>query len=238
MKLVCLSLKHKDSYEESLDYLVSNIKSCDNNSWIVVPELYISGYSYDNLQKAADFSQKIIDAVLEISYNKLIVITITTKKGSDFYNTLHIFKDGNIIHTQSKHKLFKLNDEQKYFTSGVKEDIKILDIDGIKVGCLICFEIRFTELWERLKGCDIIFVPAMWGAKRTQNFVSLTNALAIINQCYVVCCDLNRDDYTKSGGVITPFGDESRDINQEKISTPFDKTIIKKMRRYLPVGID
>ena len=35
------------------------------------------------------------------------------------------------------------------------------DIEGLKVGCAICYDIRFAELFLRLaKGCDLIVLPA------------------------------------------------------------------------------
>ncbi|MBT6388957.1 MAG: carbon-nitrogen hydrolase family protein, partial [Campylobacteraceae bacterium] len=129
------------------------------------------------------------------------------------------------------------NDEDKYFQAGNTDDFKIIEIDGLTIASLICFELRFLNLWEKFKGADIIIVPSMWGILRKQNFESLTNSLAIMNQCYVVASDSSNDTMASSSGIITPFGDEVRDDNKELISMLYDKKEIRKMRRYLNIGI-
>ena len=83
--------------------------------------------------------------------NKTIALTFITKKEHQYYNTLYIFHKEKIIHTQSKHRLFPLGDEPTYFASGDLEDMKIIDIDGVKVATLICFEIRFPQYWLKVR---------------------------------------------------------------------------------------
>ncbi len=169
--------------------------------------------------------------------DKTIIITLINKNKNKFYNTLYLLKDGKILHTQSKHQLFKLNFENRYFHQGDENDIKTIDVDGLKIGFVICFELRFIKYWEKLQGCDIIFIPAMWGIKRKDSFIALTKALAIMNQCFVVCSDSKDSSFTSSSGIINPFGVEYRDENATVISQDIDLREIKKMRKYLPVGI-
>jgi len=239
MKLISLQLKTTSDFNINLNTLIDKIKgiSSDNYTIILAPELYLTGYSYDRLLEASQFTLKTIPILRKLSKNKTIAITMTTKDGDKFLNTLYIFHKGDIIHTQSKHQLFVLNDEKKYFTSGKLDDIKIINIDGVKIATLICFELRFVELWQRVQGADIILVPAMWGVKRKENYETLTQSLAVINQCFVVASDSANDDMAKSSGIITPFGDQYRDDNLEVLEKEINIKEIKKMRRYLPVGI-
>jgi len=106
--------------------------------------------------------------------------------------------ENKIIHTQSKAELFVLNDERKYFLAGDEKDIKIIEIDGLKIASLICFELRFIRLWEKLKGADIIFIPAMWGILRKEHLETLSKALAIANQCFVIVSNSANDNMAKS----------------------------------------
>lgn len=76
------------------------------------------------------------------------------------------------------------------------------------------------------------------GKIRKEHFETLTKALAIINQCYVIASDSANDDMAKGSGIITPFGEELRDDNSESITKKFDRTLITKMRRYLNIGIN
>jgi predicted amidohydrolase len=77
----------------------------------------------------------------------------------------------------------------------------------------------------------------MWGKNRKEHFETLTKALAITNQCYVIASDSANEDMAKGSGIITPFGEEFRDDKSELITQKFDKTLITKMRRYLNIGI-
>jgi omega-amidase len=240
MKLYALQFQTDyEDFQKNLDNLSALINSCEDNSFILAPELCLTGYSYDHLQEAASFSNKAIETLKQLSNERTISTTLTLfdKSSNKYTNTLHIFYKGEIVHTQDKAKLFTLNNEDDYFQAGNEEDIKIIEINGIKIATLVCFELRFIDLWEKIKGADIICVPAMWGFLRKQNYESLTNALAIANQCYVVASDSSNEQMASSSGIISPFGEEIRDDSMQIISMDFDKSQIKKMRRYLKVGI-
>lgn len=121
--------------------------------------------------------------------------------------------------------------------AGDENEIKIIDAFGIKIAILICFELRFKQLWQKLEGADIIAVPSWWGKLRSENFKTLTEALAIMNQCYVIASDSSNKECTAEAGIITPFGEAQRNggrLSQEMLYLPSE---VKKMRRYLNTGI-
>jgi len=237
MTLVALQLKTSSSFENNFQKLEKKITKLPKQSLILAPELYLTGYSYDRLEEASKFTKDKIKDLKILSKHKIIAITMTTKKDKNYFNTLYIFNKGNIVHKQSKAILFVLNEERKYFTPGNKEDIKIINIDGIKIAALICFELRFIDLWKQIQGADIILVPAMWGKLRKNHFEALTKTLAIVNQCYVVASDSSNKDTAKSSAIISPFGHVTLDDNKKVISSTYDAKEIKKMRRYINVGI-
>lgn len=237
MNLVSLQLKTTNNFEKNLNKLIKAIKKVPKNSFLLAPELCLNGYSYDDMEKANIISKKAIKKLLNLSKNYTIALTLTLKKKDQFYNILHIFHKNNIVHTQGKNKLFVLNDEIKYFTKGDKKDIKIFQIDNLKVAALICFEIRFIDFWKKIQGADIILIPAMWGKPRKKQFEILTTALAVTNQCFVLSSNSANSDMAKSSGIITPFGIEYRDDNAKIIQQKIDIKEIKKMRRYMNIGL-
>jgi len=237
MNLVALQTKTSANYEENIKHLESIIKEVPKNSLILAPELCLSGYSYETLDKAASFSKIAIEKFLHLSKQQSIALTLITKQQNRYYNTFHLFAQGKIVHTQSKVNLFTLNQEDDYFTAGKPEEIKLFELNGLKIGVLICFELRFTELWQQLKGADIILLPSMWGVKRKKHFEILTQALAVANQCFVTASNCADDDCAKSSAIITPFGETLQDDSQEILFQSVDLKEIEKMRRYLPVGI-
>lgn len=149
-----------------MEKLCELIESCEENSFILAPELCLTGYSYDKLDEAVEFAEKAKRKIRKLSKDKTIALTFIEQEDLDYFNTLYIFHKGKIIHSQSKNKLFALGDETSYFSKGKPEHIEIIDIEGIKVAALICFEIRFPELWLKVLGADLILNPSMWGKKK------------------------------------------------------------------------
>jgi len=49
--------------------------------------------------------------------------------------------------------------------------------------------------------------------------------------------DASNDDCTSMSGIITPFGKDQRNGNNLCLKEPYDAKEIKRMRRYLAVGI-
>jgi predicted amidohydrolase len=224
-------------FETNLNKLTSLIESCEDDSIVLAPEVCLSGFCYDNMQEASEFAPKAIKKLKELSKNKTISTTIIEKSNNSYINTLYIIDKGNIVHKQSKYRLFELGNETKYFSAGSESDIKIVEIDNLKIASLICFELRFTNLWEKLKGADVILIPAMWGKPRANHYAMLTSALAVANQCFVIASDSANDDMAKNSAIITPFGEITIDNSKEIIKHLAKLDDIKKMRRYLNTGI-
>jgi predicted amidohydrolase len=238
MNLVSLQIKTTDNFNNNLSNLITLIKKQSKDSFILAPELCLNGYAYDRLQEASEITNQAIPELKQLSADKTISLTMTTKSENNFLNTLFIFSKGKIVHTQSKNKLFVLNDERVHFTSGEEDDIKIIQIGELRVAALICFELRFIDFWKKMQGADLILVPAMWGKPRKENLETLTKALAVMNKCFVLCTNSANDDMAQSSGIITPFGHEYRDDSLEVLSKKIDLLEIKKMRRYMQVGIN
>ena len=238
MNLIALQIKTSSSFEDNLIYLKNLINSCEEDSLILAPELALSGFCYERMQEASEFSVKAIEELKELSLNKIIALTFITKKNEKFFNTLYIFHNHNIIHTQSKVQLFPLGNELEYFNAGDEKDIKIIEINGIKIATLICFELRFPRLWEKVKGADIILNPAMWGLKRKDHYETISKSLALINQCFVIACNCADDNMAKGSAIISSFGNIIKDDSKEIIKTVFDPIEIEKTRKYIDIGLN
>jgi omega-amidase len=238
--LCSLSFVSEDhSYEENLSTLLSLIKQAPSNAIIVLPELSITNFDYDNFEKAADYAAVITKALIEVANEQIIAATmIERREDGKTYNVAKVFHRGEVVHEQAKVELFKFGGEHDYFAEGSESEITLFEVDGLRFGLLICFEIRFKQFWKTLEGADIMLIPAQWGKLRTQNFVSLTNALAIMNQCYVVASDTNNSDTTGMSGIITPFGEERRNGDALCLRETYKEKEVRKMRRYLDVGIE
>jgi omega-amidase len=238
MKLIALQVKTTADFFQNLEHLKELIKQCDDKSIILAPELALTGFCYDRMQEASNFALKAIEEIRELSENKTVALTFITKKEDNFFNTLHLFSDKKIIHTQSKFKLFPLGDELEHFSAGKENDIKIIEINGLKIATLICFELRFPKLWEKVKGADIILNPAMWGLKRKDHYETISKSLALVNQCFVIACNSADDNMAKGSAIISPFGNVTKNDEQEIIKEEIDLEEIKKVRTYINIGLN
>ncbi len=235
--LCSLLFKTTSDYDANLQTLLDLIEKTDTKSLIVAPEVCLSGFDYENYEEVLKFAQKANEELKKVSKDKIIILTMIEKRGDEVFNFAKIFHNGEIIYERAKARLFRFGDEHKFMSEGRDEDIKIVEIDGIKIGILICFELRFKELWQKLEGCDVIALPSWWGVLRTEHFKALSHSLAIINQCYVVASDSYNEECTKMSGIIRPHGEDERNGNEPCLKVPYDKKEIIKMRRYMDVGI-
>ena len=238
MNLIALQIKTSPSFEDNLIYLKNLIHSCEENSLILAPELALSGFCYERMEEASDFSIKAIEQLKQLSSNKIIALTFITKENEKFFNTLYVFHKQKIVHTQSKVQLFPLGNELEYFSPGEEEDIKIIEINGIKIATLICFELRFPRLWEKVKGADIILNPAMWGLKRKDHYETISKSLALINQCFVIASNCADENMARGSAIISSFGNVIKDDSKEIIKTVFDSNEIQKTRKYIDIGLN
>jgi len=203
----------------------------------VAPEVCLTGFSYERFEEAAAFSKQALEELLPLSKNHLICYTQIEKRDNRFFNIAKVLYKEKLIYEQPKVKLFKFGGETNYFSAGKMEDIKLFEVDGMKFGLLICFELRFIEIWQRLKGADIILVPAMWGRLRKKHFEQLTEALALMHQCFLIAANSANSDMAKSSAIISPFGVAYKDDRRALLTKEVNLDEIKKMRRYMDIGL-
>jgi predicted amidohydrolase len=88
----------------------------------------------------------------------------------------------------------------------------VADLPWGCTGLATCYDLRFPELWCRLRelGARLVFLPAEWPERRIEHWRLLLRARAIENQCFVAGC--NRAgagvDGTFGGysGIVDPWG--------------------------------
>lgn len=240
LNLLSVSLKEK-SVTARLEELVNFIKTAPLNSLILSSELCISGYDFDGLLKDKNDTSTLyrLDSMLTkrlkeaLSEDKFLGFTHLTsslsRKGLDktdakiakVYNEFLLLNSVDIFHKQAKCKLFKPNLEEEKFDAGGEEGIRIFEFYNIKIGVLICFELRFAEFWVKLQECDIILVPAMWGKAREEAYITLCKALAIADNCFVVASSSLDLEFS---GVFLPSGEFKKEAK-------FDKNLIVKAKQ-------
>jgi predicted amidohydrolase len=225
------------SYEANLDTLVSLLDRCPEGAIVVAHEVCLTNFDYDRFEAAAAFAGT-ADAVLrEHTKDRTLIVTMIERRDDGIYNVAKAYHRGEVVHEQAKAKLFLFGGEHEWFAFGKEEEITVFEIDGIRMGILICFELRFTPLWQRLRGAEIVAIPAQWGKLRAEHFDILGKALALANECYVLQSDTFNEEMCGLSGIVTPFGACERNGDREILTGTFEMSEVKKMRRYLDIGI-
>ena len=238
-KLCSLLFETKtNSYDENLSTLLALINKTSKNTIIVAPEVCLTAYDYENFDEVIAFADRAISEIKKVSFNKIIILTIIEKRDGEIFNFAKIFHNGEVVYERAKARLFRFGDEHKYMSEGSDEDIKIVEVDGIKIAIFVCFELRFKELWQKSEGADVIAVPSYWGVLRTEHFKVLTQSLAIMNQCFVVASDSLNDECTKMSGIINPQGKVQRNKHRAILELQYNNKEINIMRKYMNVGIN
>ena len=227
-----VQLKTASTYKENLLNLTSIVKE-SNADLLIAPELALTNFDYENFEDASAFYDVALSELLELSFDKILVLTLTKKENNNFYNQAVVLYNHQVVYQQNKHKLFPLGDELNYFKAGEEEQIKPFSINGVEYGLLICFELRFKSLWKKLEGVDVLLIPARWGKTRKKHLETLSQALAIMNQCFVVLSNSADDDMASSSSIISPWGEVILDDTLEVIETTIELKEVRKVRRMI-----
>lgn len=233
MEVAVLQIPSAKRYQENLDKLQALLKVHKNKQIIVAPEVYLTAYDYEHLATAAKFSAKALKVLKKEVDEQIVVMTLILEEEEGFVNQAVVIHNHKIVYRQNKVKLFKLGDEDLYLEAGKPKKIKPFEIEGVTYALLICFELRFKELWKQIEGVDVVLVPARWGLPRKKHLEVLPTALAIMNQCYVLLSNSSDLDMASSSAIISPNGDVIRNDKKEVLEGRIDFREIKKMRRYI-----
>ena len=136
------------------------------------------------------------------------------------YNTTVVLDpDGNLAGQYRKIHLFdvSIGDDvlsQESATVAPGDEVVVVDMDGVKLGLTICYDLRFPELYRllALKGAEIITVPAAFHYHTGKDhWEVLLRARAIENQVFVLAANAcgNHPGGWKSHGrsmVVDPWG--------------------------------
>jgi len=236
LRVAALQLPTHPRYQENLEKLLSYLDNHQYKHIVVVPEVFLTGLDYEHLATAAKFSTNALKTLKKKVHEQTLILTLILKDGDNFINQAIVIHKHKIIHKQEKTKLFKLGNEDLYFKAGKKKKIKPFVLDGAKFAILICFELRFKELWKQIEGVDVVLIPSRWGKPRKKHLEVLSEALAVMNQCYVILSNASNTNMAVSSSIISPSGDSIREEDKEIIERTIDFREIKKIRRYISMN--
>lgn len=172
---------------------------------IVFPEVWTVGWSCSHFQETAqDLMTGSVGRFLSDTAKKynanIIGGSVITKSCDKYYNTCPVYdRCGRLVSTYSKMHLYAYYgcDEDKYVSHG--SEPVMVELDGVKYGLTICYDIRFPELYRAYAkaGADVLINCAAWGSKKPVPWEVMTKSRAVENQCYMVA--LTQSGYIENG---------------------------------------
>ncbi|MBX7150225.1 carbon-nitrogen hydrolase family protein [bacterium] len=128
--------------------------------FVCLPEYFFIKEGFGHVEQAR-FAEENIEAISKLSIeldSVLIGGSIVEKIEDRYFNVSYIFDRGLKIGRYCKVHLFK-GELHSNLTPG--HDFRAFDIQGIRVGLLICADVLYPESFAAMNNfqCDIVFVP-------------------------------------------------------------------------------
>jgi len=230
-------------------WLKSALVPSDLTTVLVIPEIWDVGYALPRAKELADPEGKGAAEFLGALARQYGVWfaggTVLASTPEGFANRGQVVNPrGELVEYYDKVHLIRLMEEDKYFVPGRKECL--FDVDGIRAGCVTCYDIRFCE-WVRtyaLDGVQVLFVGAEWPMSRIDHWEALLRSRAIENQMYVVACNrCGESEDTLFGGrsmILGPKGEVlfQAGAGEEAGFVILDMDEVEKTRGFLTVFND
>jgi deaminated glutathione amidase len=181
--------------------LIEQAVAEEHPDFVALPEMWTMLGDDDAAKRAAAEPVPGGDAygmLQDLAANHRIVVhggSLIERNGEAIYNTTVAFdRDGRELARYRKLHLFDITTpdgrefrESATFTRGAR--VVTYDALGTRIGCSICYDLRFPELYLQLAkaGAKVILVPSNFTLQTGKDhWEVLLRARAIENQCFVV----------------------------------------------------
>lgn len=157
---------------------------------LVTPEAFLTGYDIgaDRLRALAAPEPPAGVARLAAERGVAIACGWVERDGDRVFNSATLFDArGNAVLTHRKAHLYDF--DRDVFTPG--DRLAVADLDGVRVGLLVCFDVEFPEAVRALAaaGAELIVVPTSLMAPYELVARTLVPARAAENQVFVAYCN-------------------------------------------------
>jgi predicted amidohydrolase len=156
------------------------------------------------------FMTRVLQESRGLSLTMMTCIHVPAGNGRVF-NVLVTVRDGEIVGQYRKLHLYDAFSAKESTNVQPGEEIPgIIEVAGLKVGVMTCYDLRFPEMARRLAvdGADVIALPAAWvrGLGKEAHWEVLVTARALENTCYVVAVGECGERNIGASMVVDPLG--------------------------------
>ena len=238
---------------KQIDDLIRNVST--SFDLLVLPEMFTTPYDVAYFEEYAQEKNGEVMTFLRklaIKYNTFIVGgSVPFKEDNKLMNRLFVINQkGDIIKSYDKIHLFEITypdgssfDEADVLTAG--DTPVTFEMLGIKIGVMICFDIRFPYLAETLMedGAKLIVVPGAFNSYTGPlHWRTTFESRAIDNQLYMIGCSPCSNSYGSyqtygHSIVVDPFGKVLNELDDKEgiFVIDIDLDTVEKARNTIPI---
>ncbi len=197
LKVALCQMEVREDPRENLKVVEEFLKR-SSVELLVFPELAITGYL------ALECPSYCLDELRRLAglYERTLLVGLPFEG-----RNCALLVDEGVRVISEKSVLFPGLDDEAGFVPGRKKEV--VEVGGLGVGVLVCFELRFPELARVLtrEGAGLILVISQWPKERVWHMWALARARAVENQVFVgVANACGRFKGGELGGTSVAFG--------------------------------
>jgi predicted amidohydrolase len=170
----------------------------------------------------------------------MMTVHVPTGTGK-VWNVFVTLKDGAIVSEYRKLHLYDAFSMQESINVMPGDAVPpLVEIAGLKLGLMTCYDVRFPELARRLAadGADVLILPAAWvkGPMKERHWEILVTARALENTCWMVAVGECGERNIGQSMVVDPLGVVTARIGEAPglLVADIDADRIAHARRLLP----
>lgn len=206
-------------WEKNAEICVSLMSQAAKNgvSLLVLPEALLARDDADpdlSVKSAQQLEGAFLNRLLQESATNRMTTILTVHVPSlpgRAVNTLVALREGKIVANYAKLHLYDAFSIQESRNVDAGNAIApLLDVEGLKVGLMTCYDLRFPELSiaQALQGAEVLVLPAAWvrGALKEHHWSTLLAARALDTTCYMIAAGECGNRNIGQSRIIDPFG--------------------------------
>jgi omega-amidase len=213
---------------------------------VVLPEMFSTGFSMKPKELAEEMSGESVAWMKRVAAENQLILTgsLIIKEAEQYFNRLIWMLPNGQLGMYDKRHLFGYAGEDQHYAAGTKR--LIASVNGWKINLQVCYDLRFPvwarqQLQEEGPEYDLLVYVANWPERRRTAWMTLLQARAIENQCYVIGVnrvgnDGNQIYHSGDSMVIDPMGEilfTERD-HEVAHTVVLDMELLQQVRSSLP----
>jgi predicted amidohydrolase len=215
----------------------------ERGSLVLLPEMFATGFSMNVKairEKAGGKTEKFVSGLAR-EFEIYVTAGMVEAKSERGYNQSVTFSpEGVAVARYNKIQTFTPGGETANYEAG--SAVATWEWNGLKVAPFVCYDLRFPEHFRTAArmGAEVITVIANWPVARIQHWVTLLQARAIENQCFVAGVNRSGTDpkltYNGRSLIVNPKGEILSDAGngESVISAELDVKLLRTYREDFP----